>query len=46
MLLTPHIAGSASNRRLLGVVVEDFRLFFSGKEPRNRITKDMLKYLA
>jgi len=46
VLLTPHIAGSASNRRLLGVVVEDLRLFFSGKEPRNRITGDMLKYLA
>ena len=46
--LTPGIAGPSGERqrRLFGVIVEDFRLFFSGKEPKNRIVKEELPKIA
>lgn len=46
--LTPGIAGPSGERRswLFYVVVEDIRLFFMGKEPRNRVRGEMLPRLA
>lgn len=46
--LTPGLAGPSGERRrrLFGSVVEDFRLFFMGKEPENRIRKRELPRLA
>jgi phosphoglycerate dehydrogenase-like enzyme len=46
--LTPGLAGPSGERRqrLFGAVVEDFRLFFMGKEPRNRVRGEVLPRLA
>lgn len=46
--LTPGLAGPSGERRqrLFGAVVEDFRLFFMGKEPRNRVRGEALSRLA
>ncbi|MCD6509073.1 MAG: hydroxyacid dehydrogenase [Thermoprotei archaeon] len=48
VFLTPHIAGLSDERRsmLFGVIVEDFKRFFSGEEPLNRVDPRKLKVLA
>jgi len=48
VFLTPHIGGGSDERwsTLFGVIVEDFKRFFSGKEPLNRIIPEKLKVLA
>jgi len=48
VLLTPHIAGLAveSRKRQGKAVVEDLRLFFAGKRPKNLVTKEMLGWMA
>lgn len=46
--LTPGLAGPSGERRrkMFGAVVEDFRLFFTGKEPKYRIRGEGLQRLA
>jgi len=46
--LTPGLAGPSGERRrkMFGVVVEDFRLFFTGKEPKNIVRREMLPKIA
>ncbi|MBS7642860.1 hydroxyacid dehydrogenase [Candidatus Bathyarchaeota archaeon] len=48
VFLTPHIAGLSDERisMLFGVVVEDFRRFFSGEKPLNIVDYSKLKFLA
>ena len=48
VFLTPHIAGLSDERRsmLFGVIVEDFKRFFSGEEPLNKVDPRKLKVLA
>jgi len=48
VILTPHVAGRTvdSRKRQGETVVEDLRLFFQGKKPRNVVTKDMLSWMA
>ncbi|MEM4680036.1 MAG: hydroxyacid dehydrogenase [Thermofilaceae archaeon] len=48
VLLTPHIAGPSDERlsMLFGVVVEDFRRFFSGEPPLNVVRYEELSYRA
>ncbi|MCX8162720.1 MAG: hydroxyacid dehydrogenase [Candidatus Bathyarchaeota archaeon] len=48
IFLTPHIAGLSDERRsmLFGVVVEDFRRFFSGEKPLNTVEYSRLRFLA
>jgi phosphoglycerate dehydrogenase-like enzyme len=48
VLLTPGIAGPAGQvrRRLGGTIVEDFALFFSGKEPKHRVVLDLMSSMA
>jgi len=48
VFLTPHIAGLSDERRskLFGVIVEDFRRFFSGETPVNQVDPRKLKVLA
>lgn len=46
--LTPGLAGPSGERQrmLFSSIVGDFRLFFSGKEPRNRVNAEALRRLA
>lgn len=46
--LTPGLAGPSGERRrkMFGLVVEDFRLFFLGEEPKYRVKGEDLKRLA
>jgi len=46
--LTPGLAGPSGERRrkMFGTVVEDFRLFFTGKEPRNIVRRETLPRIA
>ncbi|MBS7624496.1 hydroxyacid dehydrogenase [Candidatus Bathyarchaeota archaeon] len=48
VFLTPHIAGLSDERRsmLFGVIVEDFRRFFSGEKPLNAVDYTKLSFLA
>ncbi|MBS7649585.1 hydroxyacid dehydrogenase [Candidatus Bathyarchaeota archaeon] len=48
VFLTPHIAGLSDERRsmLFGVIVEDFRRFFSGESPLNIVEYVRLRFLA
>ncbi|MEM2762596.1 MAG: D-2-hydroxyacid dehydrogenase, partial [Candidatus Bathyarchaeia archaeon] len=48
VFLTPHVAGLSDERRsmLFGVIVEDFRRFFSGEKPLNTIDYTRLSFLA
>lgn len=48
VFLTPHIAGLSDERRsmLFGIVVEDFRRFFSGEKPLNVVEYSRLRFLA
>lgn len=48
VILTPHIAGPTWDRRwvMAKSAVEDMKLFFQGKMPRNLVTKDMLATMA
>ncbi|MFC1713536.1 hydroxyacid dehydrogenase [Candidatus Poribacteria bacterium] len=48
VLFTPGIAGPAGRvrRRLGGTIVEDFALFFSGKEPKHRVVLDLMPSMA
>jgi phosphoglycerate dehydrogenase-like enzyme len=48
VFLTPHIAGLSDERRsmLFGVVVEDFKRFFSGEKPLNVVEYSRLRFLA
>ena len=48
VLLTPHVAGPTRDGRrdLFRTVVDDLRLFWAGKKPKNLVTKDMLKTMA
>jgi len=46
--LTPGLAGPSGERQrmLFSSIVGDFRLFFSGKEPRNQVNAEALRRLA
>jgi len=46
--LTPGLAGPSGERRhsMFGAVVEDFRLFFLGKEPLHQVRGEVLSRLA
>jgi len=48
VILTPHIAGPVRGRRweMAMMAVKDQALFFSGKEPLYRVTKEMLEWMA
>lgn len=48
VVLTPHIAGPAAERRweLTAHAVEQLRRFFSGKPPMDQVTKGMLDWTA
>lgn len=48
VLLTPHVAGPTKDGRrdLFKTVVEDLKLFWSGKAPQNVVTKEMLDTMA
>jgi len=48
VLLTPHVAGPTvdGRRDMFRCVVDDLRLFWSGKTPRNIVTKQMLSTMA
>jgi len=48
VILTPHIAGPPANRRweLAVSAVQEIRRFFSGRQPRNVVTKEMLEWMA
>ena len=47
VLITPHIAGPADGRSdMFRTVVDDLKLFWSGKKPKNEVTKDMLETMA
>ena len=48
VILTPHIAGASGERisTLLSTIIEEFKLFFEGKEPRYKIRYERLKIMA
>lgn len=48
VLITPHIAGPTTDGRrdLFQMVVDDLIMFWEGKEPRYRVTKEMLETMA
>ena len=48
ILITPHIAGPSGERRrkLFGVVVNDFKRFFNGLEPLNKVPLEKLEIIA
>jgi phosphoglycerate dehydrogenase-like enzyme len=45
VLVLPHVGGATqdTNRRVGEAVVRDMELFFSGKQPENVVTKDMIR---
>ena len=45
VIVAPHMAGATADtdRRVGEAVVGDAELFFSGREPENRLTKDMIR---
>lgn len=48
VLITPHVAGPTRDGRrdLFRCVVDDLKLFWEGKTPRNLVTKEMLATMA
>ena len=48
VLITPHIAGPTKDGRrdLFRCVVDDLKLFWAGKRPKNVVTKEMLATMA
>jgi len=48
VILTPHVAGPTvdGRRDMFRCVVDDLKLFWAGKTPKNIVTKDMLATMA
>lgn len=48
VLITPHVAGPTvdGRRDMFRCVVDDLKLFWSGKKPKNLVTKEMLRTMA
>ena len=48
VLLTPHVAGPTKDGRrdMFRCVVDDLKLFWSGKTPKNVVTREMLATMA